>query len=300
MQKLKILILLLAAISILVLPGCKERGSYGEIYVPIDKQKSSDETPAQGNTSNNTQPSSSENIPKDQNYEIYGLVKNPYNDVDPIGWTDGSKYGLDKITMAEEYSARSVMKNHDLDVAIRVLKGMRLTSGGVPFGLLNEIIPAGRRLDSDDLRLGWIDIDEDISSVIGKLGEPYKIEDKNGEKIYFFGSPESSDYKGAVMELTVKDSHVSSIVSCGAGITTPRGISACGKLSSTIDASSSYHDTRADVMSYYGVIGYTTTDYEDMELIEYTVNSKKGQPCILRFAVNKADQYIYYISIRHK
>ena len=38
MQKLKILILLLAAISILVLPGCKERGSYGEIYVPIDKQ----------------------------------------------------------------------------------------------------------------------------------------------------------------------------------------------------------------------------------------------------------------------
>ena len=296
MQKLKILILLLAAISIFVLPGCKERDSYGEIYVPIDKQKSSDETPAQGNTSNNTQPSSSENIPKDQNYEIYGLIKNPYNDVDPIGWTDGSKYGLDKITMAEEYSARSVMKNHDLDVAIRVLKGMRLTSGGVPFGLSNEIIPAGRRLDSDDLRLGWIDIDEDISSVIGKLGEPQKIEDKNGEKVYFFGLP---NYK-AEMEITVKDSSVNMIVYSGNTIETPRGITACGKLVLGKNHSpSDLPNTRTNVMTLYG-IGYTSTDYEDMELIEYTVNSKKGQPCILRFAINKADQYVYYISIRHK
>ena len=234
-----------------------------------------------------------------QIYELYGLIKNPYNEV-PAELIDGSKYGFTKISKAEEEKAKAIINYNNLDLAIKSLKHLRLMSGGVPWGLLNTVIPPGRRLDNDDLRIGWIDIDEDISSAIGKLGEPYKIEDKNDEKIYFFGNPEFTDYKGAVMELTVKDSHVSSIISCGAGITTPRGISACGKLSSTIDASSSYHDTRADVMSYYGVIGYTTTDYEDMELIEYTVNSKKGQPCILRFAVNKADQYIYYISIRHK
>ena len=225
----------------------------------------------------------------DDEYAKYGLRANPSQN--PIGWADGSKYGFGKITILEEDTLKEMEKqNATSEQIIKSLKLTRSITGGVPHGLLNDVIPAGRKLDSDDLRLGWIDIDEEISSVIGKLGEPYKIEDKNGGKVYYFGYP---NHPTANMEITVKDSKVSSIISVKWGITTPRNISARDR------NTKAENSTRKAVMSAYGV-NYNSTDYEGMELIEYTINSKNGEPCILRFAVNKSDNYIEYISIRRK
>ena len=236
---------------------------------------------------------------KDTDYAKYGLKANRY--MDPIGWTDGSKYGFGKITILEENDFKEDEKKYSYDGAMERFKFNRILYGGVPVGLLNSVIPAGRRLDSDDLRLGWIDIDEEISSVIGKMGEPYKIEDKNGGKVYYYGYENlkhAKNLKNANMEITVKNSRVSSIISCNSSIHTPRGVSASDRLTEGKPSTGGVR-RREDVMSLYG-IGYTTTNYEGMELIEYTINSKNGEPCILRFAVNKSDNYIDYISIRHK
>ena len=225
----------------------------------------------------------------DDEYAKYGLRANPSQN--PMGWADGSKYGFGKITILEENTLKGMeKKNYTSEEIIKRLKLTRRGQGGVPHGLLNDVIPAGRKLDSDDLRLGWIDIDEEISSVIGKLGEPDKIEEKNGEKIYYYGSQKSPT---ADMEIYVKNSRVNLIISMKWGITTPRDISARDR------NAKAENSTRKAVMSAYGV-NYNSTDYEGMELIEYTINSKNGQPCILRFAVNKSDNYIDYISIRHK
>ena len=214
---------------------------------------------------------------------------NPYQN--PEGWADGSKYGFGKITILEENTLKEMEKRkYTSEEIIQQLKKTRLGQGGVPHGLLNDVISAGRKLDSDDLRLGWIDIDEEISSVIGKMGEPYKIEDKNGEKIYYYGFPNNPT---ADMEIKVKNSRVSSIISMKWGIDTPRNISASDS------HSKEKNSTRDAVINAYGT-NFNSTDYEGMDLIEYTINSKNGEPCILRFAVNKSDNYIDYISIRHK
>lgn len=224
----------------------------------------------------------------DTDYAKYRLKANQY--LDPIGWTDGSKYGYGKITILEEREFKDDEKKSSREKALERFQFNRILYGGVPVGLVNTVIPNLRNLDSDDLRLGLIDIDEEISSVRNKLGKPYKEENKNGELVLYYGYP---NRKSADMEITFKDSSVNSIISMKGLVTTPRGVATRPIGSSASNA------TRKAVIDSYGN-EYDSTDYEGMELIEYTINSKNGQPCILRFAVNKSDNYIEYISIRHK
>ena len=238
-------------------------------------------------------------ISDNKNYDLDGLVNEPGIET-PVKLIDGKKYKLSTISTQEKGIIEAVEGKQSNEEISQFLRAVRIKRGGIPLGLTNSVIKPGRLLGSDDLRLGWIDIDEDMDSVNGKLGTPYKIENKgNNEMLYTYELEENKSY----MEITTKNNKVDMIVSCGENITTPRGISASSKLIEGKNYEPTQRNdkfmTRSNVTSYYG-IGYASTDYEDMELIEYTVNSKKGQPCILRFAVNKADKYIYYISIRHK
>ena len=274
------LILITLMTAIFIFSGCGSDNSYGEIYIPKDKQKTESEL------SDNIQSTS-----EDQDYAKYGLRANSYQD--PIGWTDGTKYGFGKITILEENQLKFIEQENNHEETVEYLKRSRSIWGGVPHGLLNDVILAGRNLDSDDLRLGWIDIDEEITSVINKMGEPAKIEEKNGEKIYLYQTGTISRNM-PYMEIYVKNSRVSSIISTSPQITTPRNVSAANDKLTKSDRS-----TRKAVISAYGS-DYNSTDYNDLELIEYIIHSKNGQQCILRFAINKSNSYIDYISIRHK
>ena len=146
-----------------------------------------------------------------------------------------------------------------------------------------EIAP-GRKLSTDDLRLGDIAIEEDADSVLKKLGNPDEsdISNPNGDIIMHYGKPSPR------MDITINpttNDWVEMIVAVGADVKTPRGL----KPSSTV----------GDVTSFYGV-GYKKSQYENLDLYEYEITSKSGQPCILRFAVKRADERVDYISIRHK
>ncbi|MBR1580508.1 MAG: hypothetical protein IJ668_08435 [Selenomonadaceae bacterium] len=148
---------------------------------------------------------------------------------------------------------------------------------------VGEIAP-GRQLGADDLRLGDIEIEESADSVLKKLGNPddSDISNPNGDIILHYGKPSPR------MDITINpttNDWVEMIVAVGADVKTPRGISALS--------------SRGDVTSFYGV-DCKRSQYENLDLYEYEIASKSGQPCILRFAVNQNDNRVNYISIRHK
>ena len=98
------------------------------------------------------------------------------------------------------------------------------------------------------------------------------------------------------IEITVKNSSADMIVSIVPGVHTPRGITSSGKLTGgIIDVRAS---TLSNVIDAYGS-EYKKSQYEDLDLYEYTITSRQGQPCILRFAVGQDDKKVHYISIRH-
>ncbi|MBQ9478982.1 MAG: hypothetical protein IJU71_05435, partial [Selenomonadaceae bacterium] len=148
---------------------------------------------------------------------------------------------------------------------------------------VGEIAP-GRKLGADDLRLGDIEIEEDTDSVLKKLGNPddSDISNPNGDIILHYGKPSPR------MDITINpttNDWAEMIVAVGADVSTPRGL----KPSSAV----------GDVTSFYGV-GYKKSQYENLDLYEYEIESRSGAPCILRFAVNQNDNRVNYISIRHK
>lgn len=146
-----------------------------------------------------------------------------------------------------------------------------------------EIAP-GRKLGADDLRLGDIAIEEDADSVLEKPGHPEEsdISNPNGDIILHYGKPSPR------LDITINpttNNWVETIVAVDPNIKTPRGVAP----SSKVDV----------VTSFYGS-GYKKSQYEDLDLYEYDVQSKSGQPYILRFAVKRADDRVDYISIRRR
>ena len=205
---------------------------------------------------------------------------------------DGEKYGFSELSTEEQNEANGLKNSGKTDdFVVNWLHNVRVVRGGVPLGKKIKPIPSGRKLDSDDLVLGYIRIDEDVSSFSKKLGEPDNIKETNGVKVYSYGNA-----KFPSIEITVKNSSVDMIVSLAAGIHTPRGITSSDKLTGgIIDVRAS---TLSNVIEAYGS-EYKKSQYEDFDLYEYTITSRQGQPCILRFAVGQDDNKVHYISIRH-
>lgn len=205
---------------------------------------------------------------------------------------DGEKYGFSELSTEEQNEANGLKNSGKTDdFVVKWLHNVRVVRGGVPLGKKIKPIPSGRKLDSDDLRLGYIAIDEDVDSFSKKLGEPDHIKETNDAKVYSYGNA-----KFPSIEITVKNSSVDMIVSLAAGINTPRGITSSNKLTGgIIDIRAS---TLSNVIEAYGS-EYKKSQYEDLNLYEYTITSRQGQPCILRFAVGQDDNKVHYISIRH-
>lgn len=206
---------------------------------------------------------------------------------------DGEKYGFSELSTEEQNEANALKNSGKTDdFVVKWLHNVRVVRGGIPLGKKIKPIPLGRKLDSDDLVLGYIRIDEDVSSFSKKLGEPDNIKEKNGAKVYSYGKYAKFPH----IEITVKNSSADMIVSLTADMSTPRGIIPSGKFAAGImDARAS---TLSNVIDAYGS-EYKKSQYEDLDLYEYTITSKQGQPCILRFAVGQDDNKVHYISIRH-
>ena len=206
---------------------------------------------------------------------------------------DGEKYGFSELSTEEQNEANALKNSGKTDdFVVKWLHNVRVVRGGIPLGKKIKPIPFGRKLDSDDLVLGYIRIDEDVSSFSKKLGEPDNIKEKNGAKVYSYGKYAKFPH----IEITVKNSSADMIVSLTADMSTPRGIIPSGKFAAGImDARAS---TLSNVIDAYGS-EYKKSQYEDLDLYEYTITSKQGQPCILRFAVGQDDNKVHYISIRH-
>lgn len=56
-------------------------------------------------------------------------------------------------------------------------------------------------------------------------------------------------------------------------------------------------DSLRDVVRQYGK-DYAQSDYDDLTLYEYSFDTPTGKPALFRFAVNKSDQKVSYMSVR--
>ena len=129
-------------------------------------------------------------------------------------------------------------------------------------------------LNALDLSLGNFSIDDPESKVRQILGTPLKT---------------STDSDGATrltydaLEVVLRNGKISALVSQTSAVSTPRGI----------------HDgsPAQEVFDNYGT-NYEKTSFEGNTLYEYTITSKDGTPCWLRFAVRDTDRRVDYISAR--
>lgn len=127
-----------------------------------------------------------------------------------------------------------------------------------------------------DLSLGGLDLGMDIDGmhdVLGKENSSKDSQDSPGYMFYYYDD----------LQVGIKNRSVDALVSDGNSVKTKRGISEGSSLK--------------DVQNAYGS-DYTSMDYEDMTLYEYTFRDMKGRPGILRFAVKKKDNKVKYISVR--
>ena len=123
------------------------------------------------------------------------------------------------------------------------------------------------------LSLGGISLDNSASEITSKLGAPITTENKDGVTV--------QKYKD--VEVHVSNGQIQMIVSNSPNAQTSRGI----------HEQSSIHDA---VKAYGGA--YETSEYGNYDLIEYKVNDAKIGECIIRFAVEKNNNKVNYISIR--
>ena len=125
-----------------------------------------------------------------------------------------------------------------------------------------------------DASLDDIKIDDDIKYVRTLLGMEQRMKTSSeGLNHYYFKQ----------MEVVCRGSQVVAMVSETSSAYTSKGIKQGDSLNAVLDK--------------YGS-NYMLTDYDDLSLYEYNVSSISGNKCILRFAVNKADSKVNYISIR--
>lgn len=126
---------------------------------------------------------------------------------------------------------------------------------------------------NSDLSLGGIDIDYSIDQMHNILGKEISMEDKGIYKFYNYSD----------IQVGIKNGKVNSLVSNSSAVKTKRGIHQGSNLQ--------------DVLNKYGN-NYHKTDYNDLILYEYIFISDNGQNGILRFAINKSNNQVNYISAR--
>lgn len=129
-------------------------------------------------------------------------------------------------------------------------------------------------LNALDLSLGNFSIDDPESKVRQALGTPLKTStDSDGATRLTFDA----------IEIVLRNGKISALVSQTSAVSTPRGI----------------HDgsPAQEVFDKYGT-NYETSAYDGSTLYEYTITSKNGTPCWLRFAVRDSDSRVDYISAR--
>ena len=150
-----------------------------------------------------------------------------------------------------------------------VIGGAAMAGGAL---ITNELLSGA--LDSRDLSLGTLAIDDNADKVNAELGRPSEVKtDSDGAKRMIFKD----------MEVVVHQGKISALVSNSSTFATPRGI----------------HEgsTLQEVFDKYGT-NYSKTVYDSQTLYEYKITSADGHPCWLRFAVNNSDNKVAYISER--
>lgn len=128
-------------------------------------------------------------------------------------------------------------------------------------------------LNAADLSLGIFTIDDPEEKVRRALGEPLSTKFKEGRAHLMYDN----------IEVVTRNGKICALVSQTAAVATPRGI----------------HDgsPAQEVFDRYGT-DYQSSRYEDTTLYEYTITSRDGTPCWLRFAVRDDNGNVDYISIR--
>lgn len=136
-----------------------------------------------------------------------------------------------------------------------------------------NIPPQSGALNAQDLSLGALTIDDPEEKVRRLLGSPLSTKvDDYGTRLKF-----------DAVEVVLRNGKISALVSQSSAVSTPRGI----------------HDgsPAQEIFDNYGT-DYRSSTFEDTTLYEYTITSRGGTPCWLRFAVRDADRLVDYISVR--
>lgn len=127
---------------------------------------------------------------------------------------------------------------------------------------------------NDSLSLGNISLNNKANDINSILGNPISTESKEGN-ISILKYNDITVYK--------KNSEIQMLISNSPNAQTSKGIHEGSLISDFV------HEYGSD---------YTTTQYGNLDLHEYNVKDKNGNPCILRFAVEKGDNRVKYISVR--
>jgi len=125
-----------------------------------------------------------------------------------------------------------------------------------------------------DLSLGGISLGYSLDKVHEILGTEKKQETKDKGYVY---------YKYDGMTVVVADGKVVSLISDGSSVKTKRELSEGVALQKVFDV--------------YGK-DYEKSEYDNQDLYEYTFTALSGEKGLLRFAVNKSDNKVKYISVR--
>lgn len=144
-----------------------------------------------------------------------------------------------------------------------------------PLQHINSTDDSMRRLNSNmsAFSINGISLEDSWRSVKDKLGTPLSSSD---EDIY-------TRYKYPDLEIVVdRNNIVQAVVSL-----TSRGAT----------KGVAVGDSLRDVVRQYGK-DYAQSDYDDLTLYEYSFDTPTGKPALFRFAVNKSDQKVSYMSVR--
>lgn len=147
------------------------------------------------------------------------------------------------------------------------------SSGGTSSGIMGstekkEIPPV-----QSDLSLGGLALGYSIDQMHDILGKETSIDEKGIYKFYNYSD----------IQVGIKNEKVDALVSNSSAVATKRGIH--------------QGSTLQEVFDKYGD-NYNKMDYDDLTLYEYTFAADNGKNGILRFAINKSNSQVNYISVR--
>ena len=128
--------------------------------------------------------------------------------------------------------------------------------------------------DDDLTGMGGISLNNSKNEIKSILGNPLSISSKDSNVTVL-------KYKD--VEVYTQKNQIQMIISNSLSAKTSKGIHEGSLISEFV------HEYGSD---------YTITQYGNLDLYEYSVKDNNGNPCILRFAVEKGDNKVKYISIR--